>query len=334
MTTDIEEWQEPTDLETQLENEADLELDAVESTDDVSASNSSFQGKSKAKDLKERISFVRLLERDGVAVSGAGPWRKCLCPFHADNNPSFSVNEETNWGKCWSCDWKGDIYTYEMEKRNLGFSDALASLEKKEKYIKRTEPRKGTSGTPRPGGEYQLTPEQVKTRQQAAKRLAESIDLCTRVADPRKWSPKTIQKLAEEGVLGWDQGALAFLYETGMKLRNWPHRQFQWEFGKPSVWRRQRIASATEVVLCEGETDAISLIDKGIEDDPAFAVVALPSATTIPAGLVELLRGKHVTLCMDNDEAGEKALHKLNAMLEPVCASVSTINYGEEDSHE
>lgn len=331
MTTDINEWCEDTDIETQLENAADLELDAVESPDQFRSSNSSFtnsNGKSKAQELKENISFARLLERDGHTVTGSGTWKKCLCPFHADNNPSFSVNDETNWARCWSCDWKGDIYSYEMDKRTLGFSEALASLEKKEKHICRTRAYKPSKMAAKVV-QQALTQEQVQTKQKAAKRLADDFDLCIHVAEKRNWRPETIQKLAKEGVLGWNQGALAFIYDTGMKLRNWPLRDIVWEIPGTGIWRRSRIANASEIIVCEGETDAIALINTGLEDDSKYAVIALPSATTIPKDLADLLKGKHVTLAMDNDQAGKNALYKLDELLSPVCASVSAINYGE-----
>lgn len=114
-----------------------------------------------------------------------------------------------------------------------------------------------------------------------------------------------------------------------MKLRNWPHREFLWEFGVPSVWRRGQIGKASEVFICEGETDAISLIDKGLADEPGLAVIALPSASTITEDLSILVTGKNVTLCMDNDEAGDRATEKLIELLEPVCASLQTFNFGE-----
>lgn len=28
---------------------------------------------------------------------------KCLCPFHADSNPSFSISLKRNKGKCFTC---------------------------------------------------------------------------------------------------------------------------------------------------------------------------------------------------------------------------------------
>lgn len=44
----------------------------------------------------------------GVAFEGTtNP--KCLCPFHEDKEPSFSVSLKINKGKCFSCMSKGKM---------------------------------------------------------------------------------------------------------------------------------------------------------------------------------------------------------------------------------
>jgi hypothetical protein len=52
-----------------------------------------------------------------------------------------------------------------------------------------------------------------------AVRLRETPYLCERVARARGWKPETIRNLSLESNLGWHEGKLAFIYETGVKLR-------------------------------------------------------------------------------------------------------------------
>ncbi len=80
-------------------------------------------------------------------------------------------------------------------------------------------------------------------------------------------------------------------------------------------------------MLCEGETDAITLLDIGMGDE--YSIVALASATSMPFGLATMLEGRDVVLCMDNDEAGERATAKLIPLLLPSCSSVSTFVHKE-----
>jgi len=37
---------------------------------------------------------------------------KCLCPFHEDKDPSFSVKVRDNFGKCFSCGEKANIIDF------------------------------------------------------------------------------------------------------------------------------------------------------------------------------------------------------------------------------
>lgn len=326
MTTKNQDLYASEKYETQLATSIDKA--SVESPDQNRPSYSSYQEERlTAKELKEQVSFTRLLERDRHIIVSAGKGKKCLCPFHDERTASFYIREDDSSAKCYGCGWYGDVFNYVMEKHDVDFSEAFKLLEKKASSIKRLSPRV-LAARAKTGLAY-LKAEEIDIQKQASKRLAGDDWLCSTIASKRGWDPSTIKKLAEEGVLGWNQGALAFHYDTGMKLRNWPHREILWEFGSSCVWRRKRIAEATEVIICEGETDAISLIDKGLEDDPDFAVVALASATMITGDLVGLVTGKNVTLCMDNDKAGERATEKLVELLEPVCASLKTFNFGE-----
>jgi len=51
---------------------------------------------------------------------------KACCPFHKDNNPSFSIRE--NKGHCFSCGWHGDIIDFIQKKYNFDFQQAINFL--------------------------------------------------------------------------------------------------------------------------------------------------------------------------------------------------------------
>jgi DNA primase len=54
-----------------------------------------------------------------------------LCPFHAENNPSFTVDEEKQLYHCFGCGAGGDVFSLIMEKENLTFPEALRFLAEK-----------------------------------------------------------------------------------------------------------------------------------------------------------------------------------------------------------
>jgi hypothetical protein len=163
-----------------------------------------------------------------------------------------------------------------------------------------------------------------------SRRLAADAELCARIARARRWNPETIRGLALEGALGWHQERLAIIYETGIKLR-WRERGeriIRFHHGHAGqLWRGWLLTPRVpKVFVTEGETDAITLLNAGAEaeaagDQLATAVVALPSAA-MPPGVVELLAGKDVVLCLDRDPAGRRATAKLEAALHGHARSV------------
>lgn len=159
--------------------------------------------------------------------------------------------------------------------------------------------------------------------------LRETPNLCERIARARGWKPETIKNLSLEPSLGWHEGKLAFIYETGVKLRWRQHgeRIVRWAFGKPWLWRGSLIDSATTIYLCEGETDAISLIDAGLESDGRTVAVALPSATTFNGRWADLFLGKEVILVFDADKAGQEATRRVSRLLHLHAASLKQLNW-------
>jgi twinkle protein len=165
---------------------------------------------------------------------------------------------------------------------------------------------------------------------QMALALRSDVNLCERIAKARGWKPETIRDLTIGPHLGWREGKLAFIYESGVKLRWRQHgeRIVRWAFGKPWLWRGSLIDIATAIYLCEGETDAISLIDAGLESDGRTVAVALPSATTFNERWASLFLGKEVILAFDADKAGQQATHRVSRLLHPHAASLKRLNWG------
>jgi hypothetical protein len=162
-----------------------------------------------------------------------------------------------------------------------------------------------------------------------AKTLRYAPNLCERIACVRGWKAETIRNLTCEPSLGWHDGKLAFIYETGVKLRWRQHgdRVLRWAFGKPWLWRGSYIDMARTIYLCEGETDAISLIDAGLESDAKMLAVALPSASTFNERWAGFFAGKDVVLAFDADNVGSEATLRVSRFLHPHVASLKQLNW-------
>ena len=71
-------------------------------------------------DIIEYISRYTNLKKQGHYYIGS-------CPFHNENNPSFSVKNNTF--QCYACQTKGSgVIDFVMKKENISFIDALNIL--------------------------------------------------------------------------------------------------------------------------------------------------------------------------------------------------------------
>lgn len=78
-------------------------------------------------EIRERIDLVDFIGQY-VQLKPAGRNWKGLCPFHQENTPSFNVNRETKFWKCFGCGAAGDIFTFVERIENVSFMEALRLL--------------------------------------------------------------------------------------------------------------------------------------------------------------------------------------------------------------
>lgn len=55
----------------------------------------------------------------------------CLCPFHNDSRPSFTVSPDKGIGYCFACNTGGDIFSFYQKIENVDFGTALRQLAEK-----------------------------------------------------------------------------------------------------------------------------------------------------------------------------------------------------------
>lgn len=72
-------------------------------------------------DIVEVISAYVNLTKRGKNYIG-------LCPFHHEKTPSFSVNPDGQYYKCFGCGEGGDVFDFVMKNENLSFPEALRQL--------------------------------------------------------------------------------------------------------------------------------------------------------------------------------------------------------------
>lgn len=280
--------------------------------------------------LKASISFRKLVEMDGLKPEKSGYNYKCSCPFHQDRTPSFCIFAGDEFAKCFGCGWSGDIISYYQERTGCSFIEALDALASGVSLQgSRSKDTLASSSGQKP--EYQFTDDDLAEVNSSTSRLLKEEWLCEKIAHWRGWKPATIHALATSRHLGWGGDCLNFIYPTGIKTRSWTEKRCTWWCGcGSSLWRADKLAEATEVYITEGEIDAITLIDAGLENRPNTAVVSVASASTIPSSkYIEMLRGKVITLCLDADDPGRACVNRIAPLLIPVAARVFNFDVKE-----
>jgi DNA primase len=79
-------------------------------------------------EIKARLDLVDVVS-ERVSLRKSGRSYKGLCPFHAENTPSFFVFPETQTWHCFgACGTGGDVFSFVMKLENLDFTEALRLL--------------------------------------------------------------------------------------------------------------------------------------------------------------------------------------------------------------
>lgn len=84
---------------------------------------------SEIQEIKDRLSLSQVVG-EVVKLTKAGAYWKGLCPFHHEKSPSFFVNDDLGYYKCFGCGEYGDIFTFRQKYEHLTFREALEDLAK------------------------------------------------------------------------------------------------------------------------------------------------------------------------------------------------------------
>ncbi|MGA3006813.1 MAG: DNA primase [Opitutaceae bacterium] len=79
------------------------------------------------RDLKNRVSLSDVVSRVATLKKIGARWR-ALCPFHNEKTPSFYVDADKGFYKCFGCGKAGDAITFVRETEQLNFTEAVEAL--------------------------------------------------------------------------------------------------------------------------------------------------------------------------------------------------------------
>jgi DNA primase len=294
-------------------------------------------------ELKERIkAAVNLAEwicRDGILLTGGPNEFKAKCPFHEDSTPSFTVFlKDGHWAfHCFGCDASGDIYEWVMRRKGITFPEALRLVANE-------------SGIVLPVTREPYQPPEVKTAAQKPRGVFDPEKY--RPLNPEGKAMKYLtekRKLPVALLLDYSVGETADgeAYSFAYKWRppNWPAnrekalfefckvvkvdrpegKKIEWRdpsggknilFGMESSLVKAQYAKGGELVICEGEIDAITWATYG------FAAVSVPGGAKY-TGWIDLCwewleRFSKIHISFDEDAAGRMKVMEIVSRLDIV----------------
>lgn len=264
----------------------------------------------KISEIKSRIDVIGFYSRyvTWVNKSGANWQAKCPFPDHEDKDPSFSVEVSSGRFICFGCKKHGhDVISFYEQIEHCDFDTAIRKLA--EEAGVEIPPKKKGKGRGRPKGSTSkphLNEETIDSFHNAL-----SID-AIEYLNSRGITNEIIQKHK----IGQYREYLVF----PIRRKNIPHNYKFKHLTEKRIWQLSEKdighnpiwvfpepdQDAEEILLCEGEIDALNAIGVGF------------NATTITGGagtwrdeFLDFFRSRKVFICYDIDESGKKGVKKV-----------------------
>ena len=80
--------------------------------------------------IKDRLDIVDVVSKEVILKKSGSHYWGC-CPFHKEKTPSFSVNPNLGFFKCFGCGAGGDALTFIMKTQNKEFIEVIRELAEK-----------------------------------------------------------------------------------------------------------------------------------------------------------------------------------------------------------
>jgi len=189
--------------------------------------------------------LVDVLRSHNVELIGEGNQKKAKCPFHEDENPSFSVNTKTGLWKCFSGCGKGGVLEL-MAKYDKKTPDEILEAWADKKGLRKKE----DSEPPPPPVDWNACVESF------------TPDHCDKLAKWRGYRREFVAKLVEEKLIGLAEGSMAFpILAAGRVVGTHIRTKAGWIMrGKHNPWTIGW-GHFEQVIIFESQWDAFAFMD-------------------------------------------------------------------------
>lgn len=299
--------------------------------------------------IRERVSLIELMQRDGIVLRRSGATWKCRCPFHEEKSASCIVKDKGSYQdtfKCFGCGAGGDVFRYYMLSRGVEFVEAAEALARiagtgvlpdGARFVPKVRAPVAEDGPP-----PELSGADLRRWTEGVAYLLGSEEEQEKLAQWRGYTRETVRTLAKRGAIGMplafgvrryafpiealrqnegvasDTDALQ-RYQAGYHVRL-PDREKEgkWYFNYtptgvgawPYVLGEPRTAKA--VIIGEGQWDMIACADAlGMLGERDVAFIAVRGSSTWRRVLPWTWPSEaQVWLFVDSDESGRRWLER------------------------
>lgn len=287
-----------------------------------------------ASEIKARMNIVTYVQENGIKVVKNGNTSMCCCMFHDDKNPSMALYPDKCYFKCLSCGATGSIIDIEMKLRGGTVKDAIERLVGKPSERMQYKPQARPSTAAQP-----TTPQSFEEE--------DDRDPTVDPSEPNDSTAKIepVFKLVTTHKYYDAIGKLKYEIERHEQINHVPtpespkrkkkFMQFHYDSTGKRVsgmggverllYRLPEIAAKKQVLLVEGEKCADAAAKLGWD----ATCNSGGSKAWLPA-LAESLVDKDVTICADNDTAGEEWLATILKTLEGKAETVRVVTLPKE----
>ena len=290
--------------------------------------------------IKQSVDLVSLVRSRGIALKKNGKGYKGICPFHEDDNPSFSVSPDQNLWNCFGCDKGGDAIRFVELIDQVSFKEAVKRLSDENQNPRKTKAAvkekkitvQDKKLLARVTGYYQhtFTEDQrgidyLKNRGITNKQTF--IDFGTGFVNGSLKNilpddPEVIKTLKSLGILNTKgneifyncvvfpvhdkDGSIVNLYGRNIDPDNGVDHLYL-SGSRSGIINRQAVKRSSTLLLTESVIDGLTLYDQGFTNViPAYGVNGLTEDH-----LSLFNRIKELYICFDSDKAGKEGAEKI-----------------------
>jgi len=233
----------------------------------------------------------------------------CFNPEHPDRNPSMRVDQITGIFNCFSCEYKGNIFTHFGEKANkMQLRKQMLQKKIREKKAESVGLQLPEKATPYVGNWRNIRPETYRSFEAF---LHHGKDFVGRICFPVR--DRTGRIVAFQSRTQTDQIPKYLNSPPGAKLPLFPVVE----------------PIQSSIIMVEGIFDVINLHDKGLTN--AVCCFGVKNVTEEKLQVLSVQGIDRIDVFLDNDEAGQKGSERIRELCEAVGLQARNIAFGDKN---